>query len=72
MFFFLNDVLYYISRGDGRLYAYDINSGKMLWKLKSPDSESFMSMQVHEGAANEEDMLVACSWKNAYRFAPAR
>jgi len=70
---FLNDVLYFISRGDGLIYAYDINGGELLWKLKSPDGEGFMTMRVHK-AENEddEDMLVACSWKNAYRFEPAR
>ena len=74
MLFFLNDVLYFIGT-NGRLYAYDINSGKMLWKLKNSvfRRDSFISMQVHNGTApDEEDMLVACSWKNAYRFAPAR
>ena len=71
---FLNDVLYFISRGDEFLYAYDINGGKLLWKLKSPDNhEGFMTMQVHKAeSAEDEDMLVACSWKNAYRFEPAR
>ena len=71
--YFLNDVLYFVSRGDGCIYAYDVNSGKLLWKLKSPDDEGFMTMQVHEAETEEdEDMLVACSWKNAYRFEPVR
>ena len=71
--YFLNDVLYFVSRGDGRLYAYDINTGKMLWKLKSPDDEGFTVMQVRKAEKpGETDMLVACTWKNAYRFKPAR
>ena len=71
--FFLNDVMYFVSRGDGFLYAYDINGGKLLWKLRRPDDDGFMTMQVHKAeSAEEEDMLVACSWKNAYRFEPAR
>ncbi len=71
--YFLNNVLYFISRGDGFIYAYDINSGKLLWKLKSPDGEGFMTMQVHGAETEEdEDILVACSWKNSYRFKPAR
>ena len=70
---FLNDVLYFVSRGDGRLYAYDINTGKMLWRLRSDDDESFTVMQVRKAEAlGETDMLVACTWKNAYRFKPAR
>ena len=70
---FLNDVLYFASRGDGRLYAYDINTGKMLWRLRSDDDESFTVMQVKKAEApGETDMLVACTWKNAYRFKPAR
>ena len=72
--YFLNDVLYFVSRGDERLYAYDINTGKMLWRLKSPDDhEGFTVMQVRKAEApGETDMLVACTWKNAYRFKPAR
>ena len=71
--YFLNDVLYFTSRGDGRLYAYDINTGKMLWKLKGPDDERFTVMQVRKAEKpGETDMLVACTWKNAYRFKPAR
>ena len=71
--YFLNDVLYFVSRGDECLYAYDINTGKMLWKLKSPDDEGFTVMQVRKAEApGETDMLVACTWKNAYRFKPAR
>ena len=71
--YFLNDVLYFASRGDGRLYAYDINTGKMLWRLKSDDDEGFTVMQVRKAEApGETDMLVACTWKNAYRFKPAR
>ena len=71
--YFLNDVLYFVSRGDGRLYAYDINTGKMLWRLRSDDDESFTVMQVRKAEApGETDMLVACTWKNAYRFKPAR
>ena len=71
--YFLNDVLYFVSRGDGRLYAYDINTGKMLWRLRSDDDESFTVMQVRKAEApGEIDMLVACTWKNAYRFKPAR
>ena len=71
--YFLNDVLYFASRGDGRLYAYDINTGKMLWKLKDPDDERFTVMQVRKAEKpGETDMLVACTWKNAYRFKPAR
>ena len=70
---FLNDVLYFASRGDGRLYAYDINTGKMLWKLRGPDDERFTVMQVRKAEKpGETDMLVACTWKNAYRFKPAR
>ena len=71
--YFLNDVLYFASRGDGRLYAYDINTGKMLWRLRSDDDEGFTVMQVRKAEApGETDMLVACTWKNAYRFKPAR
>ena len=71
--YFLNDVMYFISRGDGRIYAYDINGGQLLWKLESPDHEGFMTMQVHQATGDQDqDMLVACSWKNAFRFEPAR
>ena len=71
--YFLNYVLYFVSRGDGRLYAYDINTGKMLWRLRSDDDESFTVMQVRKAEKpGETDMLVACTWKNAYRFKPAR
>ena len=71
--YFLNDVLYFASRGDGRLYAYDINTGKMLWRLRSDDDESFTVMQVKKAEKPDEtDMLVACTWKNAYCFKPAR
>lgn len=71
--YFLNDVMYFISRGDGFIYAYDINGGKLLWKLRSPDGEGFMTMQVHKAETeDDEDMLVACSWKNAYRFEPVK
>ena len=34
---YLNGVLYFMGGGDGRLHAIDANTGKHLWRLRSPD-----------------------------------
>ena len=36
-----NGVIYFTSGGNGRLMAVDMDSGELLWNMKSPDKESF-------------------------------
>ena len=72
--YFLNDVLYFVSRGDGHLYAYDVNGGRLLWNLDPPSyREYFNVLATLEGSAGEDKgVLVATTYKNAYRYEPVR
>ncbi len=68
---FLNDVLYFTSRGDGKLYAYDTENGELLWRLNSPDVEIFQGyggLRTVPGKDGEKGKVIASTYLNAYCF----
>ncbi len=72
---FLNGVLYFSSRGDGHVYAYDADNGKLLWNLKSPEYESFQGFggfRVVPGKDGEKGKVIACTYATAYCFEAER
>ncbi len=72
---FLNGVLYFSSRGDGHVYAYDADNGKLLWNLKSPEYESFQGFggfRVVPGKDGEKGKAIACTYATAYCFEAER
>jgi outer membrane protein assembly factor BamB len=74
----LNGVVYYGSRGDGRIHAVDIETGKHLWRLKSPDSyedESYYYMSqciVVPGEKGEKGKVIVSSFSHGYCFEAAK
>lgn len=68
---FLNDVLYFNDRGVGRIYAFDINTGKVLWNISSPDTDYFQGFggfRVVPGKNGEKGRVIACTYLNAYCY----
>lgn len=68
---FLNNVMYFTSRGDGELYAYDTENGKLVWYLKSPDVEGFQGfggLRVIPGENGEKGKVIVCTYLNAYCY----
>ncbi len=69
---FLNGVLYFI---DGEIYAYDTDSGELLWQLKSPENESFNNFagfRVIPGKNGQKGKVIACTYNTAYCFEAER
>jgi len=72
---FLNDVLYFSSRGDGHLYAYDTETGELLWQLDSPDYESFQGyggLRAIPGKDGEKGKIIASTYLNVYCYEAER
>ncbi|AFL83728.1 PQQ enzyme repeat-containing protein [Belliella baltica DSM 15883] len=69
------DILYFVDRGTGYLNAFDLNTGKRLWKISSPDEEvfsSFGSMAVIPSKDNKPGKLIVSSFLNTYCFKTER
>ncbi|MGL1888957.1 MAG: PQQ-like beta-propeller repeat protein [Reichenbachiella sp.] len=74
---FLNDVLYFSSRGDGHVYAYDTNTGKLLWDLRPPSGggrffRGYSGFRVIPGEDDEKGKVIATTSKNTYCYEAAR
>ena len=72
---FLNGVLYFSSRGDGHVYAYDTDTGELLWRLGSPEYDHFKGyggFRVIPGKDGEKGKIIACTSLNAYCFEAER
>jgi len=72
---FYRDVLYFVDRHTGHLNAYDLNSGNRLWKLDSPDTESFSSLGgllVIPSENEKKGRLIASTFLNTYCFQTER
>ncbi len=69
----LNDVLYYINGGDGRLWALDASNGKTLWRLKSPDGNSFKrEINVMQGDEKRKGYILTSTWHGACAYEAER
>lgn len=72
---FLNGVMYFGSRGDGKLYAYDTDTGELLWRIQSPEYENFQGyggVRVVPGTDGQKGKVVACTWATAYCYEAIR
>lgn len=72
---FLNGVMYFGSRGDGKLYAYDTDTGELLWRIQSPEYEAFQGysgVRVVPGTDGKKGKVVACTWATAYCYEAIR
>jgi len=72
---FLNDVLYFGSRGDGKVYAYDTETGELLWQLNSPDSEPFRGtggFRAIPGKNGEKGKIIASTFATVYCYEAER
>ena len=75
---YLNGVLYFMGGGDGRLHAIDANTGKHLWRLRSPDVDKnsgafFYGICVAvPGQGGKKGRIVATTGLNAYGYEAIR
>ncbi|MBU2913372.1 PQQ-binding-like beta-propeller repeat protein [Reichenbachiella agariperforans] len=74
---FLNDVLYFSSRGDGHVYAYDTHNGKLLWDLTPPSGggrffQGYGGFRVVPGKEDEKGKVIATTSKNTYCYEAER
>lgn len=72
---FLNDVLYFSSRGDGHVYAYDTENGELLWRLDSPEYENFQGyggLRAIPGKNGEKGKIIACTYTSAFCYEAER
>ena len=75
---YLNGVLYFMGGGDGRLHAIDANTGKHLWRLRSPDvdknSDAFFygTCVAVPGQGGKKGRVVATTGLNAYGYEAIR
>ena len=72
---FLNGVMYFSSRGDGKLYAYDTDTGELLWRLNSPEFENFQGyggVWAVPGKDGEKGKVIACTYATAYCYEAIR
>ena len=72
---FLNGVLYFGSRGDGKLYAYNTDTGELLWRIQSPEWETFQGYggtRVVPGTDGKKGKVIACTWATAYCYEAIR
>jgi len=72
---FLNDVLYFSSRGDGHVYAYDTENGELLWQLDSPEYESFQGyggLRAIPGKNGEKGKIIASTYTSAFCYEAER
>jgi outer membrane protein assembly factor BamB len=71
---YLNGVLYYLGGGDGKLHAVDADTGKHLWRVKSPDESVnsgayFYGLCAAVPAKNSaKGTIVATTGLNAYGY----
>ncbi|WP_073118943.1 outer membrane protein assembly factor BamB family protein [Reichenbachiella agariperforans] len=74
---FLNDVLYFSSRGDGHVYAYDTHDGRLLWDLTPPSGggrffRGYGGFRVVPGEEDEKGKVIATTSKNTYCYEAER
>lgn len=72
---FLNGVMYFTSRGDGKLYAYDTQNGDLLWRLESKEYGSFQShggIRVVPGIDGKKGKVIVCTFHNVYCYEAER
>ena len=72
---FLNDVMYWNSRGSGTIFGYDTNTGEMLLNLKSPEPASFdiwAGFRVVPGKDGEKGKIIAATPFNVYCYEALR
>jgi outer membrane protein assembly factor BamB len=75
---YLNGVVYYLGGGDGLLHAVDAETGKHVWKVKSPDlgvnsGAWFYGVCVAvPGKNGEKGVVVATTGLNAYGYEAIR
>ena len=75
----LNGVVYFVGGGDGLLHAVEIETGKHLWKIVSPDlatnSDAWFARQLAvfpPQPGEEKGRVVVMSFLNAFAFEAAR
>jgi outer membrane protein assembly factor BamB len=74
----LNGVVYYASSADGRIHAVDIETGKHIWLLKSPDAtknpDDYFMQQciVIPGDFRQKNRIIVSSFSHAYCFEAVR
>jgi outer membrane protein assembly factor BamB len=73
----LNGVVYWKDRGDGKLYAVEATTGKLLWKLNDPDPESNSwwksdGVAVMAGKNGEKGRVFASTHLRMYCYEAAR
>jgi outer membrane protein assembly factor BamB len=70
----LNGIVYYASSADGRIHAVDIETGKHIWLLKSPDAtknpDDYFMQQciVIPGDFRQKNRIIVSSFSHAYCF----
>jgi len=72
---FLDDVLYFVSRGNSALTALDTNTGEILMQMKSPDTDFFMAgggLEVFPGEKGEKGKIIVSSHLNVYCYEAIR
>ena len=75
---YLNGVLYFMGGGDGRLHAIDANTGKHLWRLRSPDVDKnsgaffYGTCVAVPGQGGKKGRVVATTGLNAYGYEAIR
>jgi outer membrane protein assembly factor BamB len=74
----LNGVVYYASSADGRIHAVDIETGKHIWRLISPDakdneSDFFMRQcMAVPGKNGEKGKVIVSSYTHGYCYEAAK
>ena len=68
----LNGVVYFSSGGNGRLMAVDMEDGKLLWNIESPDGEGYKEVAVYPGKDGEQPLVLTATYQNAYCFEAIR
>ena len=68
-------MLYFSSRGDGKVYAYDTENGELLWQLDSPEFESFQGyggLRAIPGKNGEKGKIIASTYTSAFCYEAER
>jgi outer membrane protein assembly factor BamB len=74
----LNGVVYFVSGGNSDLYAVEISTGKILWKICSPDEKIDMydsfkdECKLIPGKDGEKGKIIVSSFTHAYCYEAAR
>jgi outer membrane protein assembly factor BamB len=70
---YMNGVIYIVGLGDGKLHALDANTGKHIWRLTAPDSESSKGQSSFEDAVTGDGQYIYVrSFLNLYCYKAAR